>query len=59
MNRRRLLKILTALPFINALWARTSSSAQASPSPARVRPGDPGWPAGAAGNELIARSAGS
>jgi FAD/FMN-containing dehydrogenase len=52
MNRRRLLKILTALPFINALWARTSSSAQASPSPARVRPGDSAWPSGAAWDEL-------
>jgi hypothetical protein len=39
MNRRRLLKILTALPFINALWARTSGSAQASPSPVRVQQG--------------------
>jgi FAD/FMN-containing dehydrogenase len=44
MNRRRLLKIFAGLPFAGGLWRGASALADASPSPARVRPGDPAWP---------------
>ena len=43
MDRRRLLKIIAGLPFVG-LWPGASTLAEASPSPARVRPGDPAWP---------------
>jgi hypothetical protein len=39
--RRRVLKIIAGLPFMCALWPRASA---APPPPARVRPGEPGWP---------------
>jgi len=44
MDRRRLLKIVAGLPFASGLWRGASTLADASPSPARVRPGDPAWP---------------
>ena len=44
MNRRRLLKIFAGLPFASGLWRGASALADASPSPARVRPSDPAWP---------------
>src|SRR5271165_580146 len=44
VNRRRLLKIIAGLPFAHNLWPGASTLADASPSPARVRPGDPAWP---------------
>jgi FAD/FMN-containing dehydrogenase len=46
MNRRRLLQIIAALPVLRGLWrsALTPSEAAPSPSPSRVRPGDPAWP---------------
>jgi hypothetical protein len=50
MNRRRLLKIAAALPFVSGLWAGTS--ADASRSPARVHPGDPSWPSDESWDEL-------
>ena len=44
MDRRRLLKIVAGLPFASGLWRGPSALADASPPPARVRPGDPAWP---------------
>ena len=44
MDRRRLLKVVAGLPFASGLWRGASTLADASPSPARVRPGDPAWP---------------
>jgi hypothetical protein len=44
MDRRRLLKIAAGLPFASGLSRGASALADASPSPARVRPGDPAWP---------------
>src|SRR5271165_2483853 len=44
MDRRRLLKFVAGLPFASGLWQGASALADASPSPARVRSGDPGWP---------------
>src|SRR5271165_3602387 len=44
MDRRRLLKFVAGLPFASGLWQGASTLADASPSPARVRPGDPAWP---------------
>src|SRR5271154_39808 len=52
MDRRRLLKIVTGLPLIGGLWAATSASASAAPSPARVRPGDPAWPSDQSWDQL-------
>jgi FAD/FMN-containing dehydrogenase len=48
MNRRRLLKIAAGLPFMNGLW----SMASAAPFQARVRPGDPSWPADGSWGQL-------
>ena len=42
MDRRFLLKLVAGLPFVGALFARSSKAA--SPPFSRVRPGDPGWP---------------
>ena len=42
MDRRFLLKLVAGLPFVGALFARSSKAASAALS--RVRPGDPGWP---------------
>jgi FAD/FMN-containing dehydrogenase len=44
MDRRRLLKIVAGLPFASGLSRGASALADASPSPARVRPGDSAWP---------------
>jgi FAD/FMN-containing dehydrogenase len=50
LMRRHLLKIIAGLPFIYALWP--GASAAATPPPARVRPGDPGWPSDARWDQL-------
>src|SRR5271157_2713114 len=52
MDRRRLLKIVAGLPFASGLWRGASTLADASPSPARVRPGDPAWPSEESWDEL-------
>jgi len=45
LNRRTLLELLASLPLLSrALGARAAGAAR-SPLRARVRPGDPGWPA--------------
>ncbi len=49
MNRRALLKLLAAMPFVPVVWppfstrARTAARSPMSPGP-RVRPSDPDWP---------------
>jgi len=45
MTRRRLLKIVWALPFVGSLLPGVSASGQDKFKRTRVRPGDPGWPA--------------
>ena len=45
ITRRRLLKIVWALPFVGSLLPGVSASAQDKFKRTRVRPGDPGWPA--------------
>src|SRR5471032_3536211 len=54
-KRRRLLQFAAGLPFLSGIWKPmlTPSRAAMGPSaPARVRPGDPGWPSDAQWNEL-------
>jgi FAD/FMN-containing dehydrogenase len=41
MERRLLLKVFAALPFVSSFFGRPS---KAAPDFSRVRPGDPGWP---------------
>ena len=55
--RRSFLKQLAAIPFVQLLWPRISTAAQAVVSPAgssfrRVRPSDPSWPTAAAWEKL-------
>ena len=51
MDRRKLLKIMAALPFAKSLLAE--SAAGGAPAPfSRVRPGDAGWPSDEAWEEL-------
>jgi len=52
MIRRRLLQIIAGLPFANSLWPQASALAQPSPAPARVRPGEPGWPSDESWDQL-------
>src|SRR5271165_789725 len=52
MDRRRLLRMVAGLPFASGLWPGASALADASPSPARIRPGDPGWPSGESWDQL-------
>jgi FAD/FMN-containing dehydrogenase len=51
MNRRRLLKILAALPFARGLFSGSAAAAPAAPF-SRVRPGDPKWPSDETWEEL-------
>ena len=44
MNRRRLLRILAALPFTRGLFGGSAVAAATAPF-SRVRPGDSQWPA--------------
>ena len=46
--RRQVLKIIAGLPFMAALLTRAS----AAPPPARVRPGEPGWPSDESWDQL-------
>jgi FAD/FMN-containing dehydrogenase len=52
VNRRALLQIVAGLPFAHNLGSGSAASAAAAPSPARVRPGDPGWPSDERWNQL-------
>ena len=49
LSRRRLLEILTGLPFMSGLAPRASAAALPKE---RVRPDDPGWPSNAAWDDL-------
>src|SRR5471032_1506913 len=54
-KRRRLLQFAAGLPFLSGIWKpmlTPSRAAMAPSAPARVRPGDPGWPSDAQWNEL-------
>ena len=50
MDRRRLLRRISALPFIGGLFSAAASGARAPFS--RVRPGDPNWPSDEVWEEL-------
>ncbi len=51
-NRRRLLTMITRLPFAGGLLQAATTSALAAGSSTRVRPGDPAWPSEASWDEL-------
>jgi FAD/FMN-containing dehydrogenase len=44
MTRRRILKIVSALPILGGLFPGLSASDQGTQPKTRVRPGDPAWP---------------
>ncbi len=50
MNRRQILEIVATFPFVGR--ALVGMSAAATPSPARVRPGESGWPSELSWNQL-------
>jgi FAD/FMN-containing dehydrogenase len=55
MNRRRLLQIIAAIPFLPSIWSRVLGPLRAETaarSKARVRPADPEWPSEASWNRL-------
>ncbi len=50
MNRRQILEIVATFPFVGR--ALVGMSAAATPSPARARPGESGWPSELSWNQL-------
>ena len=52
VNRRRLLKILSALPVVGSFLSGVSASAQTAAPKTRVRLGDPAWPSDAEWKKL-------